>query len=200
MLVTARNDSTLANWAIHANMDTDMFDQVPEALNPSTSAHSSVLPLLLLPSSLLLPYFKKQEQRTDVPNPTDATASITYDASSSAVTDLGFIDAYADVPDIEIVPVDAVPAPAVVRTIELEVSFDTMDDGTNHAMFNGVRASSSIPFEIEESLTTVGGGGAGDVQLAQRPRCVLGADARREREHRGGVWTAEFRAGPFRCR
>ena len=23
------------------------------------------------------------------------------------------------------------------RTIELEVSFDTMDDGTNHAMFNG---------------------------------------------------------------
>ena len=33
ILVTARND-TSANWAIHANMDTDMFDTVPEALNP----------------------------------------------------------------------------------------------------------------------------------------------------------------------
>ena len=35
VLVTARND-TSANWAIHANMDTDMFDTVPPALNPST--------------------------------------------------------------------------------------------------------------------------------------------------------------------
>jgi len=34
ILVTARND-TSANWAIHANMDTDMFDTVPDALNPS---------------------------------------------------------------------------------------------------------------------------------------------------------------------
>ena len=33
VLVTARND-TNSNWAIHANMDTDMFDTVPEALNP----------------------------------------------------------------------------------------------------------------------------------------------------------------------
>nr|AHD24914.1 putative laccase 1 [Flammulina velutipes] len=36
VLITARNDSS-ANWAIHANMDTDMFDEVPEALNPSKS-------------------------------------------------------------------------------------------------------------------------------------------------------------------
>ena len=35
ILVTARNDSN-SNWAIHANMDTDMFDTVPPALNPST--------------------------------------------------------------------------------------------------------------------------------------------------------------------
>lgn len=34
VLVTARND-TSANWAIHANMDTDMFDTVPDALMPS---------------------------------------------------------------------------------------------------------------------------------------------------------------------
>lgn len=35
VLVTARND-TSANWAIHANMDTTMFDTMPPALNPST--------------------------------------------------------------------------------------------------------------------------------------------------------------------
>jgi iron transport multicopper oxidase len=34
ILVTARND-TSSNWAIHANMDTDMFDTVPDTLNPS---------------------------------------------------------------------------------------------------------------------------------------------------------------------
>ena len=34
VLVTARND-TSSNWAIHANMDTTMFDRVPSGLNPS---------------------------------------------------------------------------------------------------------------------------------------------------------------------
>lgn len=34
VIVKARND-TSANWAIHANMDTDMFDKVPDGLNPS---------------------------------------------------------------------------------------------------------------------------------------------------------------------
>jgi len=34
ILVTARND-TSSNWVIHANMDVDMFDTVPDALNPS---------------------------------------------------------------------------------------------------------------------------------------------------------------------
>jgi hypothetical protein len=36
VLVTARND-TSANWAIHANLDTVMFDHVPANLNPSPS-------------------------------------------------------------------------------------------------------------------------------------------------------------------
>lgn len=55
ILVTALND-TSSNWAIHANMDTDMFDTVPDTLNPSTSSSfclsSSLLsspPLFLLP-------------------------------------------------------------------------------------------------------------------------------------------------------
>ncbi|KAJ7578602.1 Fet3 protein [Mycena floridula] len=100
ILVTARND-TSANWAIHANMDTDMFDTVPDALNPNI------------------------------------TSSITY-AANTAVTDLGPIDAYSDVDDLALVPVVTEAAPAATRTIELEVSFDTMNDGTNHAMFNQV--------------------------------------------------------------
>ncbi|KAI0634793.1 Fet3 protein [Trametes polyzona] len=106
VLVTARND-TNANWAIHANMDVDMFDTVPPALNPNV------------------------------------TSSITYDASKS-LTDLGFVDEYHDVDDLALVPVQAVPLPPADRTIELEVLFDTMDDGTNHAMFNMVTYNSPL--------------------------------------------------------
>ncbi|KIK41685.1 multicopper oxidase [Suillus luteus UH-Slu-Lm8-n1] len=43
VLVTARND-TSSNWAIHANMDTTMFDKVPSTLSPnitSTITYSS---------------------------------------------------------------------------------------------------------------------------------------------------------------
>ena len=99
ILVTARND-TNANWAIHANMDTDMFDTVPDTLNPNV------------------------------------TSSVTYDSSAS-VTDLGFIDLYHDVDDMALVPLDVEPMLPSTRTITLEVLFDTMDDGTNRAMFNG---------------------------------------------------------------
>ncbi|KAF9028653.1 Fet3 ferroxidase protein [Hymenopellis radicata] len=106
ILVTARND-TNANWAIHANMDTDMFDTVPDALNPNT------------------------------------TSSITY-SSSAQVTDLGLIDEYATVNDTELVPVIVMSPPVVTKTIELEVSFDTMDDGTNHAMFNQITYNSPL--------------------------------------------------------
>ncbi|KAL0958079.1 hypothetical protein HGRIS_000255 [Hohenbuehelia grisea] len=100
VLVTARND-TSANWAIHANMDADMFDTVPPGLNPNV------------------------------------TASITYNASAP-LTDLGFVDEYHDVDDISMVPIEVVAQPAATRTIELEVAFDTMNDGTNHAMFNQI--------------------------------------------------------------
>ncbi|KAE9391811.1 Cupredoxin [Gymnopus androsaceus JB14] len=37
VLVTARNE-TSSNWAIHANMDTDMFDYVPDSLNPNITS------------------------------------------------------------------------------------------------------------------------------------------------------------------
>ncbi|KAN0107686.1 Fet3 protein [Russula decolorans] len=100
VLVTARND-TSSNWAIHANLDTDMFDGVPAALQPNI------------------------------------TASITYN-SSALLTNPSLVDAYHDMNDTSLVPVVVEPMLSVDRTIELEVSFDTMTDGTNHAMFNQV--------------------------------------------------------------
>lgn len=106
ILVTARND-TSANWAIHANMDTTMFDTVPDALQPNL------------------------------------TSSVTYDQSAS-LTDLGFIDVYADVPDVNLVPVAVEPMLPSTRTIVLEATFDTMTDGTNRAMFNQKTFNSPI--------------------------------------------------------
>ncbi|GJE86451.1 multicopper oxidase FET3 [Phanerochaete sordida] len=99
VLVTARSDAS-QNWMIHANMDTDMFDTVPPALNPNI------------------------------------TSSVTYDASKP-ITDLGTIDEYHDIDDMALVPLDVEPMLPSTRTIPLEVTFDTMDDGTNRAMFNG---------------------------------------------------------------
>ncbi|KAF9480958.1 ferroxidase [Pholiota conissans] len=115
VLVTARND-TNANWAIHANMDTDMFDTVPPALNPNI------------------------------------TSSITY-SSSASITDLGPIAAYHDVDDVSLVPVEVIAQPLATKTIELEVSFDTMDDGTNHAMFNQVTYNSPLVPAVFSELT-----------------------------------------------
>ncbi|KDQ60117.1 Ferroxidase [Jaapia argillacea MUCL 33604] len=99
VLVTARND-TSANWAIHANMDTIMFDKVPAGLNPN------------------------------------ATSIITYSPSVST-TNLGPITTYTDIKDTTLIPYQIVPQlPPSTKTIELEVVFDTMADGTNRAMFN----------------------------------------------------------------
>jgi iron transport multicopper oxidase len=68
---------------------------------------------------------------------TDITSSITY-AASANITDSGFIDEYSDVNDTALVPIEKFSPPPATKTIELEVIFDTMDDGTNHAMFNQI--------------------------------------------------------------
>ncbi|KAG6900240.1 hypothetical protein C0993_001059, partial [Termitomyces sp. T159_Od127] len=117
VLVTARND-TKANWAIHANMDIDMFDTVPDTLSPST-----------------FPPFRSKVSLTRSLNGSDVTSSVTY-SSSVSLTDLGFVDEYHDVNDTSLVPIEVIPQVPATRTIELEVTFDTMDDGTNRAMFN----------------------------------------------------------------
>ena len=65
----------------------------------------------------------------------DITSSVTYDASKS-ITDLGAIDLYHDTNDTALVPLDVEPILPSGRQISLEVLFDTLDDGTNRAMFN----------------------------------------------------------------
>lgn len=41
ILVTARNESS-SNWAIHANMDPEIFDYMPNSLNPSKAKASCI--------------------------------------------------------------------------------------------------------------------------------------------------------------
>jgi iron transport multicopper oxidase len=48
------------------------------------------------------------------------------------------VEAYHDVDDISLVPVVKIPQLPATKTIELEVVFDTMDDGTNRGTFNSV--------------------------------------------------------------
>ncbi|KAJ4490893.1 Fet3 protein [Lentinula aciculospora] len=115
ILVTARND-TSSNWAIHANFDTDMFDTVPDTLQPNI------------------------------------TSSITY-SSSASITDSGTVDAYFAVNDTQLVPVEQVAAPDATKTITLVAAFDTMDDGTNHAMFNQITYNSPLVPAILSEMT-----------------------------------------------
>jgi iron transport multicopper oxidase len=48
------------------------------------------------------------------------------------------VDAYQDLDDTALVPVVVEPMLPTDRTVELVVSFETMDDGTNRALFNEV--------------------------------------------------------------
>ncbi|KAI9507002.1 Fet3 protein [Russula earlei] len=115
VLVTARNE-TSSNWAIHANMDTAMFDHLPAALQPNI------------------------------------TASITYNSAVSQI-DFGFVDTYHDVNDTALVPIVVEPMLPVDRTIELVVSFGTMSDGTNRAMFNGITYVPPLVPSVLSALT-----------------------------------------------
>lgn len=65
----------------------------------------------------------------------------------------GFVDEYHDVNDTALVPVIVVAQPAATKMIELEVSFATMDDGTNWAMFNGITYNSPLVPAVLSELT-----------------------------------------------
>ena len=49
----------------------------------------------------------------------------------------GYVDEYLSMPDIELVLVKAEPMQPATATLEVTFEFDTMDDGTNHAVFSG---------------------------------------------------------------
>ncbi|KAF8128210.1 Fet3 ferroxidase [Boletus edulis] len=115
VLVQARNDSS-PNWMIHANMDTTMFDSVPQTLQ------------------------------------TNLTSSITYPAGKS-ITDLGPIQNYQVTNDTALVPLVTIPQPVASQRVELEVAFQTMSDGTNHATLDGYVYDSPIVPAIISALT-----------------------------------------------
>lgn len=94
------------NWAIHANFDTDMFDTVPDSLQPSRSS------LDMISISVSFIYYCSL----------DITSSITY-SSSFQLTDLGPVDAdaYDVVDDVNMVPIEVIPQlPAATKRLELE--------------------------------------------------------------------------------
>lgn len=113
----------------------------PQVTGQSTQTWTRRCSTLSQPDSIqvsLRPYFAKYPVHNDrILNHSlaDATSSITYN-QASPLTDIGFVAAYHDVDDLSLVPIEVIPQPTVTKTIDLEVSFDTADDGTNRAMFN----------------------------------------------------------------
>jgi iron transport multicopper oxidase len=69
------------------------------------------------------------------------------------MSDLGFIGEYHDMDDIAFVPVVKEAQPVVTKTIDLEVLFDTMDDGTNRAMFNQIAYNAPLVPAIFSELS-----------------------------------------------
>jgi iron transport multicopper oxidase len=100
VLVTARND-TANNWAIHANMDPDMFDAIPDDLQ------------------------------------LNITAQVVYD-EKAPLSEPVIYDQYPEFEELNLVPVEVEGmAPADV-VYDLNVNFDTYNDGTNRASFNNI--------------------------------------------------------------
>lgn len=98
VLVTARND-TSSNWAIHANMDTSMFDRVPSTLNPnitstitySASANTTNLTTIssytLVNDTSLVPFVA-----LPAPDPTDTLDLVFNFATMNDGTNHGYIN------------------------------------------------------------------------------------------------------------
>ncbi|KAH7920655.1 Fet3 ferroxidase [Leucogyrophana mollusca] len=81
------------------------------------------------------------------------SSSITY-ASGNSITDSGFIDDYEMTNDTALVPVDVIPQyEPSSQTIDLEFEFDTMNDGTNHALINGITYNYPLVPAVLSALT-----------------------------------------------
>lgn len=83
---------------------------------------------------------------------TDLTSSITYTAEKN-VTDLGTVQTYYMTNDTALVPLDPIPQTVASTSVELEILFQTMNDGTNHATLNGYVYNSPIVPAIMSALT-----------------------------------------------
>ena len=62
-------------------------------------------------------------------------------------------DVYELTNDTDLVPLAAMPLYPATQTIALEFEFDTMDDGTNHAVFNGTTYNSPLVPSVMSELT-----------------------------------------------
>ncbi|KAF9226367.1 Fet3 protein [Gyrodon lividus] len=100
---------------------------------------------------------------------TNITSSVTYSPGQS-ITDLGPVANYSNINDFALVPTIPIPQPPASRTVELEVAFDTMNDGTNRAMFNGVVYNPPLVPAIMSALTL---GSNATVQEAYGPYSIL---------------------------
>ncbi|EEB99692.1 hypothetical protein MPER_00582, partial [Moniliophthora perniciosa FA553] len=67
----------------------------------------------------------------------NVTSSITY-SSLSQLANSGSIASYTPLSEADLVPIQGEAAPSATKTIELEVTFETLDDGKNHGMFNRI--------------------------------------------------------------
>ena len=80
------------------------------------------------------------------------TSSITYNTSAS-LAEPQTVDLYHDVNDTTLVPVVAIPQPVASRSIDLVATFQTMDDGTNRALFNNISYHSPLVPAVLSELT-----------------------------------------------
>lgn len=108
----------------------------------------TLFPIPFNPVSIFPPFFRVW-QKYHFP---DITSSITY-SSSASITDSGPVDAYFAVDDTQLVPIQQIAAPDATKTIQLVAAFDTMDDGTNHAMFNEITYNSPLVPAILSEMT-----------------------------------------------
>ncbi|KAH7920657.1 Fet3 ferroxidase [Leucogyrophana mollusca] len=82
----------------------------------------------------------------------NVTASIAY-TPGSPVTTSSPTPQYTEMNDTALVPLVAIPQPPVTQSIELEVAFATMTDGTNRGMINGIVYNSPLVPAILSELS-----------------------------------------------
>lgn len=156
-LVTARND-TSSNWLIHANMDPDMFDGVPDTLQLSTCP-SQYFSLILPTNVHLFP-------------PLDITSTVTYPGATQVTQIRTEVPEYANsVDDVTFAPLAPVTVKIPDVSIPMNVFFDTFDNGVNRAAFENITYNAPLVPTILSAMTL--GSNAGNVKAYGPTASVL---------------------------